>query len=151
MYREGRLGNDAAKLLPVAIRDERLVEAVKVVEGFAVDFGDDRIKLAKECSHRGTAAPDISAALVDMGSPGLGWPNTKPSHGHSESHFCDPPTARIRAKTAACCVNTCRRETFPATQSELDQIALRLNQRPRKTLGFQTPASKLHASVAPTS
>jgi IS30 family transposase len=37
------------------------------------------------------------------------------------------------------------------TQSQLDKIALRLNQRPRKTLGFETPASKLHASVAPTS
>jgi hypothetical protein len=31
-----------------------------------------------------------------------------------------------------------------------DKIALRLNQRPRKTVGFQTPASKLRASVAPT-
>jgi len=29
------------------------------------------------------------------------------------------------------------------TQSELDKVAQRLNQRPRKTLGFQTPASKL--------
>jgi len=37
------------------------------------------------------------------------------------------------------------------TQSQLDKIAQRLNQRPRKTLGFETPASKLHASVAPTS
>jgi IS30 family transposase len=36
------------------------------------------------------------------------------------------------------------------TQSELDKIALRLNQRPRKTLGLEIPASKLHASVAPT-
>ena len=36
------------------------------------------------------------------------------------------------------------------TQSQLDKIALRLNRRPRKTLGFQTPASKLRASVAPT-
>ena len=36
------------------------------------------------------------------------------------------------------------------TQSELDKIALRLNQRPRKTLEFQTPASKLQASVAST-
>ena len=36
------------------------------------------------------------------------------------------------------------------TQSELDKIALRPNQRPRKTLGFHTPASKLRASVAPT-
>jgi IS30 family transposase len=36
------------------------------------------------------------------------------------------------------------------TQSQLDKIALHLNQRPRKTLGFQTPASKLRASVALT-
>jgi IS30 family transposase len=33
------------------------------------------------------------------------------------------------------------------TQSELDKIALRINQRPRKTLEFQTPASKLQAST----
>jgi hypothetical protein len=31
-----------------------------------------------------------------------------------------------------------------------DRVALRWNQRPRQTLGFQTPASKLHASVAST-
>jgi IS30 family transposase len=36
------------------------------------------------------------------------------------------------------------------TQSQLDTITLRLNQRPRKTLGFQTSASKLRASVAST-
>src|SRR5580693_291745 len=36
------------------------------------------------------------------------------------------------------------------SQPELDEIALRLNQRPRKTLGFQTPADKLQASVAST-
>ena len=36
------------------------------------------------------------------------------------------------------------------SQSELDEIALRLNQRPRKTLGFQTPADRLQASVAST-
>jgi transposase, IS30 family len=35
-------------------------------------------------------------------------------------------------------------------QSDLDQIALRLNQRPRKTLGFETPESRLQASVAST-
>jgi hypothetical protein len=38
----------------------------------------------------------------------------------------------------------------PITQAQLDQVELRLNQRPRKTLGFQTPASKLQASVAST-
>jgi IS30 family transposase len=36
------------------------------------------------------------------------------------------------------------------SQSKLDEIALRLNQRPRKTLGFQTPADRLQASVAST-
>jgi transposase, IS30 family len=36
------------------------------------------------------------------------------------------------------------------TQSDLDKIALRLNQRPRETLGFETPASRLRASVALT-
>ncbi|HXO96043.1 MAG TPA: IS30 family transposase, partial [Chthoniobacterales bacterium] len=33
------------------------------------------------------------------------------------------------------------------SQSQLDEVALRLNQRPRKTLGFQTPADRLQASV----
>jgi IS30 family transposase len=48
-------------------------------------------------------------------------------------------------------INT-RRVIDPSrySQSELDKVALRLNQRPRKTLGFQNPASKLRASVAPT-
>ncbi len=36
------------------------------------------------------------------------------------------------------------------SQSDLDKVALRLNQRPRKTLGFETPASKLQAGVAST-
>jgi IS30 family transposase len=36
------------------------------------------------------------------------------------------------------------------SQSDLDKVALRLNQRPRKTLGFESPATKLQASVAST-
>ena len=36
------------------------------------------------------------------------------------------------------------------SQAELDRVALRLNQSPRKTLGFETPASRLRASVATT-
>jgi IS30 family transposase len=38
-----------------------------------------------------------------------------------------------------------------SNRHSMDVIALRLNQHPRKTLGFETPASKLHASVASTS
>jgi hypothetical protein len=36
------------------------------------------------------------------------------------------------------------------SQSDLNKVALSLNQRPRQTLGFQTPASKLQESVAST-
>ena len=36
------------------------------------------------------------------------------------------------------------------SQSDLNKVALRLNQRPRQTLGLQTPASKLQQSVAST-
>ena len=36
------------------------------------------------------------------------------------------------------------------TQAQLDQVSLRLHQRPRKTSGFETPASRLQASVAST-
>jgi IS30 family transposase len=49
------------------------------------------------------------------------------------------------------------RQYFPSktnlsgySQADLDKVALRLNQQPRKTLGFETPASKLQASVAST-
>ena len=40
------------------------------------------------------------------------------------------------------------------SQAHLNRIALRLNQRPRKTLGFETPADRLravlHCPVEPT-
>ena len=41
-------------------------------------------------------------------------------------------------------------DLFVYTQNDLDQIALRLNTRPRKTLGFQTPADTFDRAVALT-
>ena len=35
------------------------------------------------------------------------------------------------------------------SQAELDQVALQLNQRPRKTLGFDSPASRLQVLRRP--
>src|SRR5882757_1903908 len=70
-------------------------------------------------------------------------------------YFCDPQSPWQRGSNEN--TNGLLRQYFPRrtdlsryTQAELDQVALRLNQRPRKTLGFETPASKLQAGVAST-
>ena len=70
-------------------------------------------------------------------------------------YFCDPQSPWQRGTNEH--TNRLLRQYFPKgtdlsrySQADLNTIALRLNQRPRKTLGFQTPAAILEATVART-
>jgi Transposase and inactivated derivatives, IS30 family len=70
-------------------------------------------------------------------------------------YFCDPQSPWQRGTNEN--TNGLLRQYFPKgtelsqySQADLNKIALRLNRRPRKTLGFCDPASKLNASVALT-
>ena len=65
-------------------------------------------------------------------------------------YFCDPRSPWQRGSNEN--TNGLLRQYFPRgtdlarfSQEYLNRIALRLNQRPRKTLGFGTPADRLRA------
>jgi IS30 family transposase len=68
-------------------------------------------------------------------------------------YFCDPRSPWQRGTKEN--TNRLLRQYFPRgtdlsvfSQADLNKVARKLIQRPRKTLGYETPADRLWASVA---
>jgi len=94
----------------------------------------------------------------------LTWDRGTEMHGHKrftlatdiQVYFCDPRSPWQRGSNEN--MNGLLRQYMPKgidisnySQARLNAIARQMNERPRKTLGFQTPAEMFSASVALTS
>ena len=95
-------------------------------------------------------------SIVDLGSrDGIGPAQTIDGRYRVQVYFCDPQSPWQRGTNEN--TNRLLRQYLPKctdlsrySQTNLDTISLRMNQRPRQTLGFQTPAAILEAAVATT-
>jgi IS30 family transposase len=110
-----------------------------------------------------TALIDQAKRLPDELIKSLTWDRGKEMAQHRRLtlatdvavYFCDPKSPWQRGSNEN--TNRLLRQYFPKgtnlavhSQDRLDDIARQLNQRPRKTLGYETPAERFNACVAAT-
>lgn len=110
-----------------------------------------RIYIGRDSEHRG----ESTWANSFMAGCGPHRPEAFTVATDVKAYLCDPQVPGQRGMIEN--INRPLRQNFPRganlssiSQAQLDQISLRLNQRPREALGFQTPASRLQAGVGST-
>jgi IS30 family transposase len=136
----------------IITRVERQSRFVVLVRAPAADSGTIVTALARRITR-------LPAALQQS----LTWDRGKEMAQHRrftvatgvQVYFCDPQSPWQRGSNEN--TNGLLRQYYPkgtdlstVTQRQLDAVALRLNTRPRQTLGWHSPAEALAASVATT-
>lgn len=143
---EGRKGTQIATLVE---RHSRFVMLVKLKN-------KDSVQVAKALSKQVLKLPATLRRSItwDRGSE-LAAHKTFSVATDVKVYFCDPHSPWQRGSNEN--TNGLLRQYFPKgvdlskfSQRHLDQVAKRLNQRPRQTLGWENPADTLQRTVAST-
>lgn len=118
-------GKDTSSVISALIREvQRLPEGV--MASLTWDRGQEMAH-----HHRFTASTDVAVYFCDPSSPWQRGTNEN-TNGLLRQYFPDGTDLSVYS------------------QRDLNRIAQQLNTRPRKTLGFRTPAAMFSESVAPT-
>jgi IS30 family transposase len=136
----------------------RLWAAALRIAGYPVHFSGVPCALSRDTATVVGALTKHVRKLPQQLRRSLTWDRGKEMADHKsftvatnvQVYFCDPHSPWQRGSNEN--TNGLLRQYFPRgtdlsrfSQDYLNRIARRLNQRPRKTLGFETPADRLQA------
>ena len=142
-------GSRSSQIATLVERQTRYLMLVKVASKDAETFANALIKNARKLPQ------ELYKSLT--------WDRGTEMAGHKrftlatdiQVYFCDPRSPWQRGTNEN--TNGLLRQYFPKgtdistySQAKLNAIARKLNERPRKTLNYETPAERFHQSVAST-
>ena len=142
-------GSKNSQIVTLVERHSRYVMLAKVNDRKSESVVTALIKQAKKLPNT-----LYKSLTLDRGSEFADHPRLK-TEANIDVYFCDPSSPWQRGTNEN--TNRLLRQYFPKgtdlsvhSQAKLSAVAKQLNERPRKTLGYETPAERFNACVALT-